>query len=437
MIKRILSLALAIILVASLSVVAVSAAENTKIYFEVPETWLNYSRVYCHIWEYGGDSLSAWQSRKQICTQVKDNFYEYDVSKVGGLADGVYYGVIFSVDIGLQTFDLLMSTQCMGCTAYCTGDFYISPGDASRTIEAAFWRGVDPAKYGPILNIGPFGDIQGTCIAPDKTAVSVLTDFIDSNLDYASTYRNEAPCDIINRLGAELGLNEMEIAQAVYDAMIPVPWDYPENFVPTEPATRDEVPPEIIVDNTVVTFPEEEDKESFTYYVNLKTPNKIEDVQATIRYDRDVLEFVNCEAPNLINPVINPRELGYIYFNAVDVIDGMDFTEDALLIKVEFKIIGSGEAEIGFTMEEMTEFYGVPYYRNSEQLVEGIVITEGILGSEVPSSPVEDATGITDKAEKPADIVHTGADNVWLLSFAFIIGIAVIIAIRKKIAVLK
>lgn len=118
MIKRIISIALILVIVVSLSVLAVSAQETEKIYFEVPESWTNYSRVFCHIWEYDGDILSAWQSKKQICTQVKDNLYEYDTAKVGGLKKGVYYGVIFSVDIGLQTFDLVMSAECLGLTAY-------------------------------------------------------------------------------------------------------------------------------------------------------------------------------------------------------------------------------------------------------------------------------------------------------------------------------
>lgn len=434
MVKRILSMLLAVIIVASLSIVAVNAADTTKIYFEVPDTWGNYSKVYCHIWEYGGDNLAPWQGKKERCTQVKDNLYEYDTATVGGLKDGVYYGVIFSVDIGFQTFDLVMSSECLGCTAYTTDEIYTSPQDSAKTILPAFWRGVDPELYGPVLTITSNGNIQGTCIVPDKTKVSVLTDFIDNGLESACHYRNEQPDDIINRLGSELGMNELEIAQAVYNAMIPISWDYPENFVPTEPSTEEKLPPQIIVDNTVVTLPADEEYPTFTYCAYLKTPKNIEDIQAYVEYDKNVLQLVNYETPNLTQCVSYAKDLGFIYFNAVDIATGMDFTdEDVVLIKAEFRVISGGNARIGITIEEMTEFCGETYFRDSTQLNKDVVIKECVASSTETSEPSEDATGFTDKESEPADIVETGSNNLWVVMLCLIAGAFMVTSIRKKV----
>ena len=432
MIKRIISIALILVIVVSLSVVAVSAQETEKIYFEVPESWTNYSRVFCHIWEYDCDILSAWQSKKQICTQVKDNLYEYDTAKVGGLKKGVYYGVIFSVDIGLQTFDLVMSAECLGLTAYCTDEIYVSPQDIAKTALPAFWRGVDPSQYGPVLHVTTYGDVQGTCVAPGKTAVAVLTDFIDLNLEYACNYRDESPAEAIYRIGTELGLDEMEIAQAVYDSMVYVAWDYPENFIPVEPATKDEVPPEIIVDNTVVTFPEEENVETFTYYVFLKTPDIIENVQAVVSYDDDALELVSYSVPNLINAVVNAKDKGKIYFNASDVMTGMDFTEDAVLISAKFKIIDGGKADIGITIEEMYEYYGDAYYKDSKKLSDEVRIIEGVSSTGVPSAPTADATGTTDFDNTPSDVVNTADRSLYLGLIIVLAGVFAVSLLRKK-----
>ena len=96
--KKLLSLVMVLLLLASVAVVGVSAAEDTTIYFEVPEFAGEYSSVYCHIWVYGGDSLAAWQSKKEKCTEVEEALYSYDTTKFGGLEEGTFYGVIFSTD---------------------------------------------------------------------------------------------------------------------------------------------------------------------------------------------------------------------------------------------------------------------------------------------------------------------------------------------------
>ncbi|MBR3988072.1 MAG: hypothetical protein IKK10_02075 [Clostridia bacterium] len=432
MVKRILSLLVAVIIVASISVVAVNAEEITRIYFEVPESWENFSQIYCHIWEYGGDNLAPWQGKKERCTQVRDNLYEYDTTAVGGLNDGVYYGVIFSADIGHQTFDLVMSSECLGCVAYTDDNIYISPQDNSKTVLPAFWRDVDPTLYGPALYISGFGKIHGTCIIPGKTAISVLTDFIEFNLEYACVYQDKDYVTLINSLGKDLGLDDYEIAQAVYDSMEYIQWDYPENFEPAEPVVPDMIPPKIDVE---ITFPTEPKSEygNATYYVYMKTPEKIENIQAIVTYDESVLEFVSCSFPNIQEPTYNPAGDGNIYFNASNVTDGMDFTKEAVLVQVEFKIIADAEVKAGIVIEEMTEFFGESYFLDSTQLNMDVKIKEGFASSTQTSEPSEDVTGTTDIPSEPADIVITGSNNLWIAALSLSVGVFIASFFRKKV----
>lgn len=234
MFKKILCLALALVCMASMAVIGASAAEDTTIYFEVPADWNNYSSVYCHIWEYGGDSLAAWQSKKEKCTQVEDKLYSYDVSKAGTLTDGTYYGVIFSVDIGLQTYDTLMTTACYGDTLYADGTIYENPQDSSKTAVAAFWKNQDKAAFGPVMQVTSIGNLIGTCLPPGVTAEKLFTDFLNDWLDDARTYSGKEDQAIIDDMANALGLSVATVEKLIKDAGVEVKWEGPKSDAPKE-----------------------------------------------------------------------------------------------------------------------------------------------------------------------------------------------------------
>lgn len=244
MLKKLLCLMLALFCVASVAVVGVSAADDSTIYFEVPENWNNYYSVYCHIWEYGGDSLGPWQGKKEKCTKIEDGLYSYDISKVGTLEDGKFYGVIFSVDIGLQTFDTLMSTACIGDTLYSDGTIYENPQDSSKTCVAAFWRNQDPAEYGPIMQITSIGNVVGTCCPPGVTVESLFITFLTDWLDAARTYSGKSDQAIIDDLILGLGLSVEEANEIIKSTGTEVQWTLPDSEEPSsddEAATDDEI----------------------------------------------------------------------------------------------------------------------------------------------------------------------------------------------------
>lgn len=233
MFKKILCLMLALVCVASMAVIGVSAAEDTTIYFEVPDDWNNYSSVYCHIWEYGGDSLAAWQSKKEKCTQVEDKLYSYDVTKAGSLTAGTYYGVIFSVDIGLQTYDTLMTTDCYGDTLYSDGTIYENPQDSSKTCVAAFWKNHDKATYGPVMQVTSIGNLIGTCLPPGVTAEGLFNDFLVTWLEDARTYSGKEDQAIIDDMANSLGLSQDTVESLIKEAGVEVAWEKAESAAPT------------------------------------------------------------------------------------------------------------------------------------------------------------------------------------------------------------
>ena len=103
---------------ANVSAEEFTPSEEPVIYFEVPETWIGIQKVFCHIYDCEtSESFAPWQSKKERCTLVEGNLYAYDISKVGILEEDKCYDVIFSSDVGYQTYEMCFSTECFGDTA--------------------------------------------------------------------------------------------------------------------------------------------------------------------------------------------------------------------------------------------------------------------------------------------------------------------------------
>lgn len=233
MLKRILCIALAIVCIAALATVGVSAADADKIYFEVPSDWNNYSKVFCHIWELGGDDLGNWKSKKEGCELVEGRLWSYDLSKVGGLEAGKTYGVIFVIDIDLQTYDTVLTTACLGDTLYCNDTIYENPSDSSKTCRAAFWKNQDPAQYGPIMQITSIGNLIGTCIPAGTTAESMFTTFLNEKLTSAQTHSGKTDQAIIDDVLNGLGLSQDTGEKLIKEAGVEVKWEKAQSQAPT------------------------------------------------------------------------------------------------------------------------------------------------------------------------------------------------------------
>lgn len=241
MLKKTLSLLLVLLSVMSLTLTA-SAAEteinptgaDTKIYFEVPEDWGdNYKYVYCYIWDIeSGETLVNYMSKKGKCTLEKDGRYSFDTSKLSGLDSSKTYGIIFVLDIQIQTYDAIFTVDCIGDTLYCNNTLYENPTDSNKTARAAFYRNQDPAKYGPVMQITSIGNLIGTCLPPGATAESMFTKFLAEKLDNARTYSGKTDQDIIDDMAQGLGLPQDKIESLIKTSGLEVKWEKAKSDAP-------------------------------------------------------------------------------------------------------------------------------------------------------------------------------------------------------------
>lgn len=232
MFKKILCLCMALVMIAGMAVIGVSAAEEeeAKLYFQVPSDWNNYKKIFCHIWPYGGDALANWQSKKETCTDEGNGLYSYDPTKVGGLSDGVTYCIIFSADTGMQTYDAVMTTACYGDTLYCDGTTCENPEDSNKTALIARWK--KNASYGPVLAITSIGNIVGETAV--QSAEDMFTAFITGpKLTNARTYSGKNDQQIIDDMASALGLGQDSIEKLITDSGVKdIQWTKAESAAP-------------------------------------------------------------------------------------------------------------------------------------------------------------------------------------------------------------
>lgn len=118
--------------------------------------------------------------------------------------------------------------------------------------------------------------------------------------------------------------------------------------------------------------------ETFTYVCKLKTPKKIEDIQATLTYDSTMLELIDVKFPVMGDtPIYNTNLYNEIKFNAINL-RGFDFTKENDLVTVEFKVIKKGGTAIATAIEVMSEVGTGNAYVNNYVFAEGVVVKETI-----------------------------------------------------------
>lgn len=169
MAKKISSIVLIAIMLISMMAFGASATASAAvtsggtIYLQVPASWKTYSTVYCHLWKDGGKDLYAWQTRKEKATKVSDGLYSYEVP-----AGADVNMVIWSNDIGMQTYDLTLGDCCMGDTVYSKNEIVENPVDSKKTCELVYWK--THTAYGPKYQESSIGTKIGQ--TPDPEAVS-------------------------------------------------------------------------------------------------------------------------------------------------------------------------------------------------------------------------------------------------------------------------
>ena len=188
--------------------------------------WNNFKKVFCHIWAYGGDSFYSWQAKGEACADKDgDGIWTYDLDAKGvALEANTLYAVIFSNENGMQTYNLLFDTNVLGDTAYCDGTTYENPEDSSKTAQAAFWRGQDPATYGPEMCITSIGNVVGTCMPYTTSKMAMFEDFLVNKLENARLYAEKSDQQLLDDTANAIGLGQDDIEQAIANTGVSVDW---------------------------------------------------------------------------------------------------------------------------------------------------------------------------------------------------------------------
>lgn len=119
--------------------------------------WKNFKRVFCHIWreEAEGGDFYAWQDKGERCTDLGNGYWEYDLSDFTFDEDGTY-AVIFSNNNGFQTYNLSLTSDCLGDIAVCEGDTCTNPVDSEKNCAVARWLNCGDQVH-PVAQTGSDG----------------------------------------------------------------------------------------------------------------------------------------------------------------------------------------------------------------------------------------------------------------------------------------
>lgn len=208
MAKKILSVLVAVLMVASMATMAIGTASAASpsfkggtIYWECP--WDVAKIAYCHVYGSDGTALYDWQTKNEKMTKVEGNKWSYEVPA------GQFDQVIFSIDTGAQTYDLVLTDDCIGKTAVSdTNTMIENPMDSNKTACRTTWDGVDPSVAGPHLAVSSIGNIVGEVLAPTESGAQMVANFIKNYLSVQPEY---VTAEVLSAAMQKAGTNGDEV----------------------------------------------------------------------------------------------------------------------------------------------------------------------------------------------------------------------------------
>ncbi len=162
--KRVLALLfVAVVLALGVLPLTASGAEMTEtkyIYFETPTgsvAWNNFKMVYCHMWSKSGGDIYAWQAKEETAEDMGNGFWRYDLSGIDFDPEGEY-SLIFSNENGMQTYNLNITSACLGDIVTCNGDTCVNPVDGEKSCAVARWK-YNGEKVHPAIEVDSAGKL--------------------------------------------------------------------------------------------------------------------------------------------------------------------------------------------------------------------------------------------------------------------------------------
>lgn len=208
MAKKILSVLVAVLMVASMATMAIGTASAASpsfsggtIYWECP--WDVAKIAYCHVYGSDGTALYDWQTKNEKMTKAEGNKWSYEVPA------GQFDQVIFSIDTGAQTYDLVLTDDCIGKTAVSdTNTMIENPMDSNKTACRTTWDGVDPGVAGPHLAVSSIGNIVGEVLCPTESGAQMVANFIKNYLSVQPEY---VTAEVLSAAMQKAGTNGDEV----------------------------------------------------------------------------------------------------------------------------------------------------------------------------------------------------------------------------------
>jgi len=185
--------------------------------FDVKKSgWNNVKTVFCHIWRADGTGdWPTWQSKKEKCKyDSSTGIATYDLSNTGNTiskSDGRVYCVIFSANTGMQSYNAIMSGNCIGDTLYCTGNQIENPEDSEKKANEAKWQ--NNSDCGPEKKITSTGKIVGSAFPEGESDVTLMATYL------IAYYNDEAKTSLTQNLLDTLKVSPVDVMGAVTDKL--------------------------------------------------------------------------------------------------------------------------------------------------------------------------------------------------------------------------
>ncbi len=188
-----------------------------KIYWECP--WKEAKAAYCHVFGSDGSWLYDWQTADELMTNEGGNLWSYEIPA------GPYDLVIFSIDTGAQTYELVLTDENIGDTAITDTSVMIeNPIDENKTAAKTRWKsGIN----GPHLAMTSSGEVVGEVLCPTESGANIVATFIEwylpvspdfvtaEMLSNAMRKLNTTPAEVVEILESDPYFDMLDEAKAL------------------------------------------------------------------------------------------------------------------------------------------------------------------------------------------------------------------------------
>ncbi len=188
-----------------------------KIYWECP--WKEAKAAYCHVFGSDGSWLYDWQTTDELMTNEGGNLWSYEIPA------GPYDLVIFSINTGAQTYELVLTDENIGDTAITDTSVMIeNPIDENKNAGKTRWKsGIN----GPHLAMTSSGEVVGEVLCPTESGANIVATFIEwylpvspdfvtaEMLSNAMRKLNTTPAEVVEILESDPYFDMLDEAKAL------------------------------------------------------------------------------------------------------------------------------------------------------------------------------------------------------------------------------